>query len=283
MGASSYAKELLALVERTPMPAAISPVMRSAALTTKPGQTFSEAAVEEMRAKVRVGDATAAEAEATAAASVYEAMAQAAAEATAARARAEAAVSAANRRAAAEIAEVRSLAKAAVKQAREEAAQAVREANAEARAARHAMAAVEEELRRERAKAKEQRASHQSEIERWRSALVVAQKQSQRYRERNSYDAFADVVVSQPRAASSPPSPPQPRPRPPPPPPPPSQEQPAAQEKSNGGDGLLDRIVLSRHLDYFNTAPLPRERQSEHQQQVTMKYTAHTSIPTARY
>ena len=246
--ASYYAAELMALAERTPLPSALTPLARPSSLNTVGVQAGARSPADR------------AEAEASATASVLSAVAAAAAEASAARARAEAAVGAANRRAAAEIAEVRTLAKSAVAQAREEAAAAIREANAEARAARLAAAALEEELRKEQAKAKEQRASHQAEVERLRAKLAAVQKESQHYRQRNSFDALTSAVVAPPK-----PSPPQ-RQLPPPQPPPlqPPDNPPVANAQSIG-DALLDRIVLSRHFEYFNNAPPPQDRQPSRQ------------------
>ena len=189
-----------------------------------------------------------------------------------ARARAEVqlVVNAANRRAAAEISEARELAKAAVLQARQDGEAATQEARAEARAARYAamaaeeqlrheraqtraiVAAMEDEVRRERAHTKSERAAHQVEIERLRNALMDAREQAQRYRQRNSFESLSGAMAQKPY----------PQPRATPAPAPPSRHPQVQVAPTPGavasaealGNGLLDRIVLTRHWEYFSVA-----------------------------
>ena len=177
--------------------------------------------------------------DARATASVFAAMSEAAAEATAARARAEAAVLAANKRAEAEIAEARLLAKAAVAQAREQSDAAVRAAREREVSTREALAAVEEELHKERTRSRNERSAHQAEIEKWKAALQSARNEIERYRTRNSFDSLAFNMSAQQQQQRLPPKPQlPPQPEPPPPLPEP-------------GNGLLDRIVLTKHWEYL--------------------------------
>ena len=99
-----------------------------------------------------------------------------------------------------------------------------------------------------------ERSAHAAEVERWRAALSAARAEIERYRERDSFDALAagmaspnpaDVTRSERPAVAAPV---------------PAAAAPAAAMGVSGGgssdglepgNGLLDRIVLTRHWGYF--------------------------------
>ena len=96
---------------------------------------------------------------------------------------------------------------------------------------------AEEALRHERTRAKAERSNHASEIERWRAALEAARAESVRYRQEGALGDLFEMSAAPPYHS--------------PPPPPPVDES----SEQSTGNGLLDRIVLTRHYDYFMRTP----------------------------
>ena len=135
----------------------------------------------------------------------------------------------------------------------------MRDARDAARAARRDAEAAEEELRL-RARARAVGAQrHAAEIERWRGALGAARADAEMYRQRNSHEALATQATA---AAAR--YPPLAATRAAPPPPEPAAAEAQQQEEADplfGGNGLLDRIVLSRHWDYFMEGRPPKQQQ----------------------
>ena len=186
---------------------------------------------------------------AEASASVLAALSEAAAEARVGQAQAKALAAAASKRAEAEIAEARMRAKQAIQDVEAQAEAAVQFERGRTQAAAAEARASEEELRRERVRGEAERRKHQAEYERWRAMLAAARADGERFRRTSALGELFPTVTT---------SPPQPSPPPPPPPPPPLPAEPAAMTPVGvSGNGLLDRIVLTRHLDYFMSSPLP--------------------------